>query len=411
MGPLPSPCLGSRQITPSLRAISRNPGQAGLGAMAVAGFASAMLLLSSPVARAQTGTLSTLYSFTGGADGEGAVGGVVADAAGTLYGETDQGGSAACTSHYQPPRYGCGTVYAFNQTMGLKVLATFTGANGAHGNTTLTLVGSTLYGATTAGGTSDDGVVFSVNTDGSNFTVLHQFIGTDGKYPVGTLRVGQNGVVYGLTEYGGTRNYGVLYSVTPGGAFSVLHDFLGGKDGRDPGSLLISPKGVLVGSTFQGGPPNSSCGNAGCGTIFVYAPQTGSFQPVYEFDSSNGFGGAIGALGPGPTVYGADVAAPFSVTLQSGTKNIGYFPSGDGVIASGPLLSPKGKLVGVTGDGIGSGTLYSASGNLVTNLAYFGDDGTDPLAQPILRPGGVIIGTASQNGLCPYCGTIWQYTP
>ncbi len=365
-----------------------------------------------PAARAQTGTLSTLYSFTGGADGAGAVGGVVADAAGTLYGETDQGGSTACTSHYQPPRYGCGTVYAFNQTTGLKVLATFTGANGAHGNTTLTLVGSTLYGATTAGGTNDDGVIFSVNTDGSNFTVLHQFVGTDGKYPVGTLRVGQNGVVYGLTEYGGTRNYGVLYSVTPGGAFSVVHDFLGGKDGRDPGSLLISPKGVLVGSTFQGGPPNSSCGNAGCGTIFVYAPQSGKFQPVYEFDFVNGTGGTIGALGPGPTVYGADYTAPYTVTLQSGTKNIGYFSAGlDGTIASGPLLLPKGKLVGVTGDGIGAGSLYSADNGVVSLLAAFGENGGDPLAQPILLPGGVIIGTASRDGLCTYCGTIWQYTP
>ncbi len=218
----------------------------GLRVVLSVGLAVAGLGSVTPAARAQTGTLSTLYSFTGGADGAGAVGGVVADAAGTLYGETDQGGSTACTSHYQPPRYGCGTVYAFNQATGLKVLATFTGANGAHGNTTLTLVGSTLYG---------------------------------------------------LTEYGGTRNYGVLYSVTPGGTFSVVHNFLGGKDGRDPGSLLISPKGVLVGSTVEGGPPNAECGSVVCGTIFVYAPRTGSFRPVYEFDFTEWHGWRDRCLG------------------------------------------------------------------------------------------------------------------
>src|ERR1700730_19122433 len=47
-----------------------------------------------------------LYSFQGIPDGATPVGGVVFDAAGNLYGATQDGGSSSCVSIYQ-----CGTVY------------------------------------------------------------------------------------------------------------------------------------------------------------------------------------------------------------------------------------------------------------------------------------------------------------
>ena len=40
-------------------------------------------------------TETVLYSFTGGSDGCGPLGGLVADAAGNLYGTTNQGGGSA----------------------------------------------------------------------------------------------------------------------------------------------------------------------------------------------------------------------------------------------------------------------------------------------------------------------------
>jgi uncharacterized repeat protein (TIGR03803 family) len=60
------------------------------------------------------------------------------------------------------------------------VLHNFTGIDGARPNGTLLLSGSTLYGTTQAGGISNNGVIFEVNTDGSNFKVLKQFRGNDG---------------------------------------------------------------------------------------------------------------------------------------------------------------------------------------------------------------------------------------
>ena len=39
----------------------------------------------------------------------------------------------------------------------------------------LILSGNTLYGTTTGGGSSGNGTVFAINTDGTGFTTLHSF--------------------------------------------------------------------------------------------------------------------------------------------------------------------------------------------------------------------------------------------
>src|SRR5689334_24939549 len=56
------------------------------------------------------------------------------------------------------------------------VMHTFIGtADGANPMAEVTLSGNSLYGTTFAGGTFDNGVIFKINLDGSNFTVLHHF--------------------------------------------------------------------------------------------------------------------------------------------------------------------------------------------------------------------------------------------
>jgi uncharacterized repeat protein (TIGR03803 family) len=57
------------------------------------------------------------------------------------------------------------------------------------------------------------GVLFSIGTDGSNFTVLHQFgaAGTDGTDPRGSV-ISAGGVLYGMTYSGGANNLGTIFS-------------------------------------------------------------------------------------------------------------------------------------------------------------------------------------------------------
>jgi uncharacterized repeat protein (TIGR03803 family) len=355
-----------------------------------------------------------LYSFTDGADGGEPVGGVVADAAGTLYGEAYIGGTTNCTSKYLPSKYGCGTLYSFSKTLGFKVLQTFTGANGAYGENTPTLVGTTLYGTTNNGGASDDGVVFSVRTDGTGFKLLHQFSGTDGENPAGILRVGAGGVLYGLTANGGPNGLGVLFSLGSNGTFSILHAFAGGSDGINPETLLISSSGTLVGSTFLGGSKSVACPH-GCGVDFEYVPASGKYTILYVFDYTNGGGGSVGSIGPGPALYGNNGQAPYSLTQAKGLVEIGKFAFGEiGTVVSGPLLAPNGTLYGVNGvgDNTPGGLLYSAANGAVTALSTFGGNvGENPLAQPILTSTGSLIGTTTEMGLCQDCGVLWEYTP
>src|SRR5262245_22950527 len=68
-----------------------------------------------------------------------------------------------------------------------------------------TLSGSKLYGMTSGGGgASDAGVVFSMNTDGTGFGVLHRFSGgaNDGAQPLGSVTLSGT-KVYGMTYKGG----------------------------------------------------------------------------------------------------------------------------------------------------------------------------------------------------------------
>ncbi len=374
----------------------------------------ALTIMAVPPAYA-TGILTILHRFTGKADGGNPVGGVVRDAAGTLYGETFRGSGVACATKYMPGPQ-CGTVYSLDTSGNFKVLATFTGPNGAHGNITPLLIGNTLYGATYAGGAGDSGVVFSVNTDGTGFTLLHQFTGADGYDPV-ALVAGQNGVLYGVAEAGGSANDGVLFSLTLSGAYKVLHNFTLPTSGI-PNSLVASPTGAVFGSTYVGGPTSPNC-TSGCGTLFDYLPSTSKFATLYTFPSSGieGGGAYVGSVGPGPTIYGGDNVLLFSLSQKSGFASVAplsYYTVGVGVV-SGPLYTPGGTLYGVLGGSQTAyeGIIYSEQNGVVTDLYEFngGNQGGAAFAQPIVLPNGEIFGTNAELDLCEYCGTIWEYTP
>ena len=72
---------------------------------------------------------------------------------------------------------GNGTVFAVNTDgTGFTTLHSFTGgSDGADPNAGLILSGNTLYGTASHGGSSGNGTVFAVNTDGTGFTNLHSF--------------------------------------------------------------------------------------------------------------------------------------------------------------------------------------------------------------------------------------------
>jgi uncharacterized repeat protein (TIGR03803 family) len=180
----------------------------------------------------------------------------------TLYGTALNGGTS-----------GSGTVFAINTDgTGFTNLHSFgPGANnsaglyanedGANPYSGLVLSGNTLYGTASDGGGTGNGVVFSINTDGSGFTKLHDFSGgSDGAYPYAGLTVSNN-VLYGTTINGGSTGYGTIFAVnTDGTSFGTLYNFTDGLDGSSANAVMLSSN-VLYGTAYWGG-------NPGQGTVF-----------------------------------------------------------------------------------------------------------------------------------------------
>src|SRR5438067_1632049 len=144
---------------------------------------------------------------------------------GTLYGTTYDGEGAVF-----------GTVFKINSDgTGFTVLKWFTNdLEGANPLGTLVLSGSTLYGTTYSGGSSDNGTVSKVNTDGSGYAVLKRFTGSDGSFPQADLTL-SGSTLYGTATYGGSSGFGTVFKVnTNGSGYTVLKNFAGHSDGAGP---------------------------------------------------------------------------------------------------------------------------------------------------------------------------------
>lgn len=217
-----------------------------------------------------------LYRFTGGTtDGWFADSPVVMDAAGNLYGTTEQGGSSTW-----------GTIFKVDTNGKEKVLYSFTGESDRCIPVGVILdTANSLYGVTSQGGSGSCahnagyGVVFKLDSAGE-FSVLHTFGGPDGRYPDSVLLLDADGNIYGTTGDGGSNSNdqqcaygcGTVFKITPNGAESVLYNFCSLSncaDGASPGSgpLVRDDVGNIYGTTARGG-AYDNCNKEGCGVVF-----------------------------------------------------------------------------------------------------------------------------------------------
>lgn len=184
-------------------------------------------------------TFKTLYSFTGGNDGSTPSGLILSGT--TLYGTAAYGGGSSN-----------GTVYSVKTDgTGFKMLHSFTSPSedGAQPQAPLVLSGTSLYGTANSGGLYGYGTVFKVDTDGTGFTVLHHFAGvssTDGAYPLAGLTISGN-ILFGTTSDHNV-GYGTVFSInTDGTRFRLVHSFQA-NEGVHPQAPLLLSGNTLFGS-------------------------------------------------------------------------------------------------------------------------------------------------------------------
>jgi len=162
---------------------------------------------------------TTLYSFTGGADGEFPMGALVRDTDGTLYGTTSE-----TFFGFNCDQNGCGTLWQLTPSGKFTVLHTFAGGDndGANPVGNVLKIGKAIYGTTQYGGATGCnnfgcGTVYKfLVKGGGKFKVLHKFAeGTsDGQRPLAGLAQGAKGKLYGTTYEGGLYKNGTVFAVS-----------------------------------------------------------------------------------------------------------------------------------------------------------------------------------------------------
>lgn len=365
--------------------------------------------VAAPSAHAQTFT--DLYNFTGGRDGGTPYAGLIRDAAGNLYGTTYWNGIS-----------GWGTVFKVDPTGKETVLYNFTGlADGANPSARVIRdAAGNLYGTAQYGGTFNFGVVFKVDTTGTE-TVLYNFAGgvVDGCNPAQGLIMDKAGNLYGTAGCGATL-HGVVFEITPAGKETVLHNFAGGTtDGANPtyGTLLMDTKGNLYGTTQLGGA-------TGQGVVYRLS-KIGTLTVLHSFA-----GGTKDGCFPDGSVAADKFGNGYGTTTLCGSSGNGVvwkisnkgketvlhsFGGSDGTDPqSGVALDAQGNIYGETAAGGANnyGAVYelNSSGTLTVLHSFDGSDGGDLVGGVILDGKGNLYGTAATAGTGSN-GTVWSLTP
>ncbi|MBL7861358.1 MAG: VCBS repeat-containing protein [Cyclobacteriaceae bacterium] len=213
---------------------------------------------------------------------------------GLLYGTTYSGNNSYGTI-FQLAKDGSGfaTLHNFNLNQGAYPYAGL--VQDASGR----LYGTTYFG----NGGGNYSTVYSINPDGTGYTVLANLNGSNGNYAFSKLIIGQDGLLYGTTHSGGTYNTGTIFRIGRDGSnFAMLYSFGSNTtDSRHPGygQLFQAADGKLYGTTLHGG-------SEGVGTLYSFDPITFHFTQILSFTSQNGFYPYQGVItGPDGYLYGS----------------------------------------------------------------------------------------------------------
>jgi uncharacterized repeat protein (TIGR03803 family) len=275
------------------------------------------------------------------------------------------------------------------------------------------------------------------------YTTLHNFTGTDGKYPDAGLIRDSSGNLYGTSQDGGSSTAcdlgcGTVFKIDSSGTLTVLHSFgTAANDGINPfaAGLVLDSSGNLYGTTYRGGSQNA-------GTVFKIPAAGGTLTVLHSFGTAasdvtgtpttdGGYPNAGLVLDSSGNLYGTTLlgglngctegcGTVFKLDTSGQLTVLHSFDDGsvlnDGVEPhAGLVLDASGNLYGTTyGGGYSYGIVFKipAAGGTLTVLHSFGDstvtnDGANPAAGLILDASGNLYGTTGYGGSAN-AGTVFK---
>jgi uncharacterized repeat protein (TIGR03803 family) len=223
--------------------------------------------LSPPAAPGGTWSETVLHDFTGGDDGGLPAAPLLFDAAGNLYSTTYKGGSMNAGTVFELSSTGNN----WNETVLHNFGASNDGANPALGGLITDRAGN-LYGTTQRGGSHGGGTAFMMGPPGEEwgYQILYSFGASskDGQIVQGGLALSSNGALYGTTDEGGIFTLGTIFRLSPvsGGSWRerILHNFGDHDSGAGfPEAGVLIYKSALFGTASTGG-----AGTDGQGAVY-----------------------------------------------------------------------------------------------------------------------------------------------
>lgn len=290
-----------------------------------------------------------------------------------------------------------------------------------------------LFGTTIFGGANGGGAVYELTktTNGYNAPVaIADLSQATGINPESQLAIDSKGNIYGTTSYGGTFNDGTVFELVKGaggyGAPVVLANF-NGTNGANPGAgVVFDAAGNLFGTTVNGGPQ-------GGGTVFEMVRNGNGFGAPINLTST---ASAATGFNPGGSLYIDSAGNLFGTAANGGAYGFGTISeikktatgyaapialvSFNGTNGANPaanlIADASGNLFGTTGQGgaNGKGTVFelvkTATGYAApTTLASFdGVSAAGPNGGLVMDSAGDLFGTTTQTQIDGTNGTVFE---
>lgn len=277
-----------------------------------------------------------------------------------------------------------------------------------------------LWGMTSHGGYYNQGTVFKINSDGTNFQVIHEFDSINGRIPTGNLILSSNNFLYGYTQAGGIYDWGILFNINPFNyLFAKKFEFNSNSNsgGTPMGSLIeYSSNNKLYGMNWN--------------ALFDYNVINDSLTPCFSFGIINGwlpyetamieasnhklYGmTAFGGIYHPVAISGSGVIFSYDPITNFYTK-IHDFDSIGGMQPYGSLIQYiDGLLYGVTSGGgaFYQGVIFSIDTLGTFNKLFDFDATTGRPFQGFCHATNDTLYNATASGGAHNYGTIFSYDP